>query len=82
MALNILRKISRTDIGKNGLTKNIAIRMSSTDNDAIVKEEPLRYYRTAENNPLKHDERHFGRLYSVSSVLDCFWMFLILPFLT
>ena len=81
MALNILRQISRT-----GLTKNIAIRMSSTDNDAIVKEEPLRYYRTAENNPLKHDERHFGRLYSVSYWwpfrLDCFCMFLILPFLT
>ena len=56
----LLRKINLVKI-----SKNLTIRVFSTENDKI-KEESLRYYRTAESNPLKHDERHFGRLYSVS----------------
>ena len=68
MALNLLRKINLAKIGKTDLTKNVTIRVLSTENDeaAGIKEESLRYYRTAESNPLKHDERHYGRLYSVS----------------
>ena len=58
----LLRKINLVKI-----SKNLTIRVFSTENDKI-KEESLRYYRTAESNPLKHDERHFGRLYSVSYI--------------
>ena len=70
MALNILRRTIH--FKKDSLIANssgLFNRLLSSEIDSSTsqgQEDTLRYYRTEENNPLNHDQRHFGRLYTVS----------------
>ena len=70
MTLNLLRRTIY--LKKDGLMTNsngVFHRLLSSEIDASTtqgQDDTLRYYRTEENDPLVHDQRHLGRLYTVS----------------
>ena len=64
MALTLLK---RTICLKKDVSSCVLLRrlLSSEIDLTTTQEDSLRYYRTEENNPLNHDQKHFGRLYTV-----------------